>query len=150
MTIYYFTRRCRYLIYLFPLVLVLGCASWSPRMGMTAKDFDYMCAMSFHGSSVIESAKGSTEIRSCRAKEGTLYTFFNGSLISVDRGNTTNSFKPTVTFNNSILDNDSNSAVRKINRDLLIQNEQRNFERIERESATRRQELQNWKPGQTR
>lgn len=130
------------------LPLFVGCAAWSPKMGMSAKEFDSMCARSFNGSSVIESAKGSTEIRSCRAKEGTLYTFLNGSLISIERGATTNTFTPTVTYSNILLENDSSSAVRKINRDLLIQNEQRNFNKIESESTIRRQELQNWKPGQ--
>jgi len=137
-------------IYALGLTLFLGCASWNPRMGMTVKDFDRMCAMSFNGASVIESAKGSTEVRSCAAKEDTLYTFLYGNLVSVERGKTTRTFSPAVTYSKNPFETDSSSSVRKINRDLLIQNEQRNFEKIEQDSLIRRQELQNWKPGQSK
>lgn len=137
------------LLLLAPIILS-GCASWNPRMGMTVKDFDRMCAMSFNGASVIESAKGSTEVRSCAAREGTLYTFLYGNLVSVERGKTTRTFSPTVTYSTNPFERDSSSSVRKINRDLLIQNEQRNFEKIEQDSLIRRQELQNWKPGQSK
>lgn len=146
----YLKKSCKYLIYLLPLALLLSCASWNPRMGMTVKDFDRMCGMSFNGSSVIESAKGATEVRSCRAKEGTLYTFTNGNLVSIERGATTRTFSPTVTYSTNPFETDSSSSVRKINRDLLIQNQQRNFEKIEQDSLIRRQELQNWKPGQSK
>ena len=114
---------------------------------MTSTQFDSMCARSFNGASIVVSAKNNSEVRRCRYMEGTLYTFENNRLVSIDRDMTPKAFSPSVVYVGGY-DSDNSSTIRQLKRDQLIQDEKRRFDQMERENDARRKELQNWKPGQ--
>lgn len=132
----------------FTFTMLAGCSSWNPKLGMTSTQFDSMCARSFNGASVVVGARGDTETRRCKYMEGTLYTFVNGSLTSADKEAVDKNFSPSIIYSGSVYDGENSSAVRNLQRDSLIQDEKRRFDKLEQENAIRTKELQNWKPGQ--
>lgn len=128
--------------------LLSGCVSWNPKLGMSSSQFDSMCAKSFNGSSVIVSSKNTIEIRRCKYLEGTLYTFENNVLLSIDRDNQPNSFKPSVVYIDSGDNYRTKSAIRELESNARINEEQRQFDKRALENEIRLKELREWKPGQ--
>jgi hypothetical protein len=61
-------------------LLIAGCASYAPTRGMTTKEFDRMCRLSFNGASEVVNWDSSGQYRRCESKSDFVWLFVDDRL----------------------------------------------------------------------